>query len=459
MTERPGDGRGDAEDRPGASGTFGRRVAGVLGTRLAQLGSTVLVSFLLASLLGPSDRGAYALVILLPTTLFAIAQLGLPSAITYHAGRGGRLPDLERHSIVLGLLVSGVAIVATLAILPLLERSVLRAAPIDLVVVALVAVPLRIVATLAGAALYGRHRFRAYNLILAGQSVLDVGLVIVLVGVLALRVQGALAAYLLFILAGTIAVLVHLHLVARRDSEGEPVAARSVFGYGTRLYPATLGTFFGYRADVFLLGWLVGSTREIGIYSVAVSLAELVFNVPDSVGTVLFPRIASVSEEEAHRLAPAMVRMTVLVTAAAGFALVPVAWIVLTFVLPAYRTGLSPLLVILPGIVSLSVAKVLTSYLSGIERLRPLTVAAVASLVINVAVNLVLIPVAGIVGAAASSLVSYTAYAMLMVVFASQASGLPWHAFVVPRGEDVSRLRGALGRLARTAAAAVTARC
>jgi len=75
------------------------------------------------------------------------------------------------------------------------------------------------------------------------------------------------------------------------------------------------------------------------------------------------------------------------------------------------------------------------------------TAAAVVSLVLNLGVNLALIPTWGILGAAAASLVSYTAYAILMVRFASQVSGSPWHAFVLPRAEDVARLGATLGRL------------
>lgn len=444
----PDDSRDGAERRRAVGGSFGGRVAGVLGTRFAQLASTLLVSFLLASLLGPADRGVYALVIVVPTTLFAIGQLGLPSAMVYHAGRGGRLLDLERQSVLLGLLVSAVVIVPTVVLLPVLERSVLRAVPPDLVAVALAAVPLRVVATLAGSTLYGRGRFRAYNLILALQSALWVGLVLGLVGVLRAGVPGALAAYLLFVGAGTVAVLVRLHREARAGSDGEPVSGLAVLGYGLRLYPATLGTFFGYRVDVFLLGWLVGSPSEIGVYAVAVSLAELVFNVPDAVGTVLFPRVAAAQAGEAHRLAPAMTRMTVLATAAAALALVPLTWGVLTVLLPEYGRGLAVLLLLLPGIVALSAAKVLTSYLSGINRLAWLTVAAGTSLIVNVAANLVLIPGAGILGAAAASLISYTAYGALMVAFASRTSGNPWTSFVVPRPDDARRLVRSARRLA-----------
>jgi len=133
--------------------------------------------------------------------------------------------------------------------------------------------------------------------------------------------------------------------------------------------------------------------------------------------------------------------------AAVVVALVPVAWLALAWLLPAFLSGMAPLLVILPGIVGLSVAKVLTSYLSGIERLAPVTLAAVAALAINLVANLVLIPAQGIVGAAAASLISYTAYGALMVAASSRASGSPWSAFVVPRAADVRRLWSGLGRL------------
>jgi O-antigen/teichoic acid export membrane protein len=441
--------------------TFAGRVAGVLGTRLLQLACTLVVSFLLARLLGPEGRGVYTVLVLVPTTLFALGQLGLTSAMVFHAGRAARLADLERQTLVLGLGVSTLVVAAALLILPALEPSMLRLAPPDLLRIALVAVPLRLIATLAGSVLYGRQMFRAYNLILALQSVLSVLLVLVLVGLIGGGVDGALAAYLLFLAFGTVAVVLYLDGVRRADDRvaartdpsaagGTAVSAREILSYGLRLYPATIGTFFGYRADVFLLGWLLASASEIGIYAVAVSLAELVFNVPDAVSTVFFPRIATASRAEADQLAPAMARMTILVTAAAAVAIIPAAWIALSVLLPAFLGGMPALIVILPGIVTLSVAKVLTSYLSGIERLAPVTIAAMASLIINVVANLVLIPTFGIVGAAGASLVSYTAYAILMVGFASRVSGTPWWLFVVPRPDDFTRLAVAVRRLPAT---------
>ena len=67
---------------------FARRVAGVFTTRVAQFGIGIATSFLLSRLLGPEGRGAFALAILVPSTLFALGQFGLPSAFSFFAGRG-----------------------------------------------------------------------------------------------------------------------------------------------------------------------------------------------------------------------------------------------------------------------------------------------------------------------------------------------------------------------------------
>ena len=82
--------------------SFSSLVARVYATRLLQFACTVAVAFLLARLLGPDGRGVYSLLLLLPSTLFAVGQLGLPSALTFYAGAGRSLRSLVVAAIGLG---------------------------------------------------------------------------------------------------------------------------------------------------------------------------------------------------------------------------------------------------------------------------------------------------------------------------------------------------------------------
>jgi Na+-driven multidrug efflux pump len=98
----------------------------------------------------------------------------------------------------------------------------------------------------------------------------------------------------------------------------------------------------------------------------------------------------------------------------------------------------------MPGIVALSLSKVLASYTSGVGRPTPTAIAAIVALTLNIAANLILIPRWGIVGASASSLISYTCHASILLVMASRMAKVSPLAFVLPRSAEFARLRRGL---------------
>ena len=77
----------------------------------------------------------------------------------------------------------------------------------------------------------------------------------------------------------------------------------------------------------------------------------------------------------------------------------------------------------------------------------PVAVASVTALIINIGVNLLLIPAWGIVGASAASLVSYSVHAAILVAISSRMARRTAAAFVIPGRDEVRRLRDGLGRL------------
>jgi O-antigen/teichoic acid export membrane protein len=429
---------------------FARRVAGVFASRVARFVIGLAISFLLARILLPSGRGQYALLTLIPGMLMALGQLGLPSAISFFAGRGRSGRDLERLALVLAIGLSLVFVALTALLLPWLTSTILTPAPADLLVVSLTALPFQFVAAFTGAALIGRQRMRNYNLILVAQSLVMLTLVVVLVGVLGLGVAGAAYAYATVGVLTAVATGIELRRMVREEAADperrpeSPISAPQLVGYGLRIYPASVTGYFSYRSDVLLLSAFLGDPAAIGLYTFAVSLAELTFFIPDSVSTVFFPRIASMERERADALAPQVSRFTVLVTALAALALIPAAIFAVGLVLPDYLGSITPFLVIMPGIVALSISKVLSGYLGGLG--LPLSVAGAsgANLAINLAANVVLIPMLGIVGAATASLVSYAAHATLLVVIAARLSRRRPLEFVIPGGAEVRRLANGL---------------
>ncbi|HET6380600.1 MAG TPA: polysaccharide biosynthesis C-terminal domain-containing protein [candidate division Zixibacteria bacterium] len=439
---------------------FARRVAGVFATRLLTFASTVAVAFLLARLLGPDGRGAYSLLLLLPSTLFALAQFGLPSALTYFAGRGHSLPSLLALAAGATIGLSAVLVPLALLAMPLLQESVLRAAPADLLPLALVGLPIMIGSSLFGSILWGRQLVRRYTLILAVQAANSLLLVLLLVGAAGLDVLGALVAHLLAVGVTAVAVIVSAWQASARETGAVPApddraAARrparlgEVVTYGLRLYPSSVSTFLSYRADLFVLGLLLGDAGEIGLYTLAVSLAEMVFHVPDAIATILYPRVAGSQREEADRFAPSVSRFAVLVTVLGALALIPAAVVAVLIILPEFVGSLLPFGILIFGTVALSVSKVLSGYISGLGRPLPVSLIAVTGMVVNIGLNFALIPPFGIAGAALSSAISYTVHAGLTTWVASRLARAPMRAFLLPGRAEASRLRQRAAELLR----------
>lgn len=428
--------------------TFSSGVARIYATRLVQFSSTVISAFLIARLLGAEGRGVYSLLLLLPSMLFAVGQLGLPSALTFFAGGGRSIRSLVVGATALAAGLSLPIAIATVLALPAIQPVLFRSAPLDLLRIAVMGVPILMVSSYFGSILWGRQLVRPYSRVLAVQSLAGLVAILALVGIGGLGVGGAVAAYLLVSGAAATAVVVLVLRERTREGAGDAPAGPAqravnfgeLVGYGLRLYPSAIATFLSYRVDLFLLSALLVDAGDIGRYAIAVSMAEITFQVPDSVATLFYPRVASADRADAHRMAPAIARFSLLVTVIAAILLIPLAWLAIRIVLPTFEGSFVPFLVLLPGAVALGLGKVLSGYISGLGRPEPVSAIAVIALLVNVAANLLLIPRLGIVGAAFSSLISYGLHATLTVGLASRLSGARPLEFVMIGRDEVRRL-------------------
>jgi O-antigen/teichoic acid export membrane protein len=437
------------------SNPFARRVAAVFGAKIVVFALGLTTTIVVSRVLGPSGKGAYVAVTSLPAMLGAVGVFGIPGAINYYSARGASVGGLLKSAIVFVAVIASVSIAVLWFALPLLERSILSAAPDDMLRLILIAIPTGMVASFAGTILYGRHEVKTYTSIMVGQAIVTPIVLILLVGVFRFGVPGAVAGSVAISTGGALAVLVAVRHVAIHHPEGDTASTRSLLSYGLRVYPAGISGYFNYRADTFIIqALMISSAGPLGLYSIAVTMAELLFYIPDSVTTIFLPTIAGATPEEADEKLGRVSRLTMLVTVSGALVLIPVAWLGLHLVLPPYVDSMPPFLVLLPAVVSLSLSKVLTSYLAGRGRLGPLSTGAVITLVLNLVANVLLIPRFGIVGAAGASLISYTAMALMMLAVTSRVSHQSPLGLIVPGREEIRVIRrvaarGLVGAMAR----------
>jgi len=203
---------------------------------------------------------------------------------------------------------------------------------------------------------------------------------------------------------------------------------------------------FNLRLDTVLLAvFLVPA--EIGYYTIAVLLAELIWNVPDSIGVVLFPKVAMSGKESAVVTTVQTCRITFLLTLllCSGMAVVG-RWIIYILYGSEYLPAYLPLVILLPGILALSLAKILTKYTSGIGKPQYNSISAIVSFVINIPLLLLLVPKAGILGAGIASSIAYVVYLIVILVYFKKETGCRLFSLFIITRSDIrqitSRLRG-----------------
>ncbi len=201
-------------------------------------------------------------------------------------------------------------------------------------------------------------------------------------------------------------------------------------------YLANLLQFFNYRLDVLVVSYFLGIT-QVGLYTTAVAVGEALWYTPEAIATVLFPRTASASPEEARTFTPLVSRQVFAPTLLIGVLLAVFSRpIVLPIFSGTYSESIPALRLLLPGVVLLALGKVLAGDLAGRGLLLYNTIGSATALIATVVGDLLLIPRLGIDGAAIASSVSYALTTGVLLLFYTRVSGNKLADLVIPRVAD-----------------------
>jgi O-antigen/teichoic acid export membrane protein len=193
-----------------------------------------------------------------------------------------------------------------------------------------------------------------------------------------------------------------------------------------------------YRLDVYLLAFFL-APEQVAYYAIATALAEIAWYIPDTVGLVLFPRLSHMPHQEIHTITARVCRSTVSLTLIVVLVIGSVSWFFVPFIYgAAYKASVAPLLILLPGIVIMGIYKVLTRNYSSIDRQQVSIAAAFTALALSLGLNLLLIPLWGVSGAALASTLGYTAAGLMMMVAFRRDSGLSYSDMLLPRISEIT---------------------
>ncbi|HEU5181641.1 MAG TPA: polysaccharide biosynthesis C-terminal domain-containing protein [Candidatus Polarisedimenticolia bacterium] len=408
-------------------------------TRILCLGIGFFQAALTARILLPEGKGELAAALVIPQLFAMLAPLGINFACTYHLGQ--KTFDRQaviRNALTALVLLGAVGMVGSIIAGHFLKSTILQGVPSTAFVLATLTIPTQIGMLILLALFRGEMRIWETNLFDLVRAMAMFGLIMLFLLPLQMGVTGVILAQFLAEAGVTLWAI-------RRFGGGALPAVRwnvlrSMLEYGLQVYSFSILLYLNYRLDMFLVrSWL--DLTQTGLYAAAVSVAEIMWIIPFSLGNVLFPSTASSSGPSRDLLTLAVCRRSFYVMLVLCGILAISRNLVIRILFGSAFLGAAPaLLWLLPGILSMSVQNVVGSDLTGRGRALPVTVGAVLGLVTNVILNILWIPRYGILGASLASSVSYTLVTIVVLAAFVRLTRSKLRDALVLRREDLRAL-------------------
>ena len=429
-------------------------VSGAVAASAVQIGVYVLgfvASVLIARGLGPAGRGEYYLPVTAGLTAMAVLHLSIESSNTFFfAERRFSLTQLSRSAGTFVLVVSPIGIGLLFLFYALADDSVFEGVDTLDFAIAAAVLPLQLHLLWMGGILQLAKRLSR------AQKALFMGAVVQLIVIATLYLLDELTVtVVLLAYAASIAVPWALQVRIAHGLVGvrplvDRAVIRPVIRFALKLHVGLVFSFLLLRADVFLVGYYLDAAA-VGVYSLAVIFAELGLMLTMPLVMAALPYQAEAAIRPAGELSFRVARVNGLIALAVGAAFAATLWLGIPVLYGTnFEDAYAALVVLLPGIVAMALLRPLGNWL--VRQERPGTMAGLAfgAFALNCALNVLLIPELGIIGASLASSVAYAAFAVAYLGWGLRAAGLTLREGLFPRREELAQLRElALGPLRR----------
>lgn len=382
------------------------------------------VSIITARYIGPEGNGIIAGLTVYPSLFMTIGSLGIRQSTTYFLGKGIFSEEQIKTAITqIWMMTTIISLVVCFGLMYYFSNS---GSNLTLVFFALLPIPFSLFNTYNSGIFLGKNDIKTYNKINWIPSLIAFLGTLFFVVLLKLEVRGAMLATvggslcMFFVLLlknkflNYFSMLFDWNIIKKMLSLG--------IIYATALFVINLN----YRVDIILLDKLSNS-YELGIYAKGAAITQYLWQIPMLLSTVVFARSSVSKNCKAFSLKVAQLLrvsfLTIGIVAVVMFLFSE--WIIIGLYGLKFKESTAVFNYLLPGVIILTIFKVMNMDLAGKGKPWISLKAMFPALIINICINLILIPNLGAKGAAISSSISYGVAGIIFLYFYSKAAGLP----------------------------------
>ena len=417
---------------------MGKALAAISISVAGQLGVFVM-SIVAARALGADGRGTYSLYQVTVGGLLVVAGFGIGAGLVKAAAQDQmlRVPDLIPTGSVMNLVAALPVVVLYLSLghffsfTPVLQLGLsVSVAVLVAVVFSALSIPQRQYLLTVGSYRLAKLHGALIAAVAAPAFV-------------ALYIAGShdVSLYVWSFAVGAGAVLGVTHVLMRRRTivgSFNAGLARDAAAFSRVQYACELEFFALSRLDVFLVAALLG-TDQLGLYSAAVALSEIVSRIPIELGTLVFPAVAT-GRLNSRQLEDLTRRLLYGAASCAVVGIVAARSIVTHLYGAEFAPAVGTFQILLGGAVALSLLNLCWSIQAGRGRQRTLPLCLAAAICLDLGLILGLARTHGIAAVGLAATASYVLALFWVLKTMCRDFEIPARRVLLPQSDDLQAL-------------------
>ncbi|MFV0221282.1 polysaccharide biosynthesis C-terminal domain-containing protein [Empedobacter falsenii] len=418
----------------------------VLSSNIMTIIFGLFTSIITARYIGPEGNGIIAGLAVYPSLFMTIGSLGIRQSTTYFIGKGTFTEEKIKTAITqIWITTSIISVIICYFLMSYFSKSGYNQ---FWVLLSLAPIPFNLFVTYNSGIFLGKGEIKKFNKVNWIPPLLILIASALFLIVFNFGVSGALLATLLGPLFMAFIMLIKNNFLKSFNLNFDFKIIKAMLSLGLIYAFSLLIINLNYKVDYILLDKL-STSYELGIYSKGATITQYLWQIPMVLSTIVFSRSAISKDDKIFSLKIAqLLRISFIIISIASI----VFWLISKYlILYMYGEEFLPSTIVLnyllPGVVILTIFKVMNMDLAGKGKPYIAMFAMLPSLVINVILNIIFIPQYGAAGSALCSTISYIIAALLFLYLYSKEVKIPIKEIVKFKQTDFDPILNILKKL------------
>lgn len=407
---------------------FAIDVSWVLVAMVVDLGIGFLLKIILGNYFGAPGLGAYTMILVIYLIASTLGGIGIPATLVKYVSefkdKKSKVNKLVScgviNSLILGLILTAIIFVISDTLESIFNISNLS---VLLRIVALI-FPFLLINNALMNVLNGLRKMRLYAVaeIFRRGSILIFTFIFVFLGfgvkgaVWGLVIPAAITTALLLLISKD-----YLYLSLSKFVE----TSKTLFSFGSKVFAANILGTINTRADMLFIGFFL-LDKDVGIYAVAVMFVHFIMIIPQAVQRITYPAISELWAKNSHKAIENMVNKTMKFT---FIFLMPIGILLFFFSKDIiqliyfnrphdeFLPAITPLNILIIGVIIRGPLVSVGAALSSIGKPEYTLYVVILITITNICLNILLIPLYGINGAAVATSISFVLGAIVGIYY------------------------------------------